>query len=113
MRACLGRQVEHRAGKQRVGGTVGGQHQADRLERFADDERDTVLGGLQKKLAVDAGREAGDDNGRDVLQRKFLFTFRRLAGQLAVFATKRALRRVYADDVVGHGAMPVSVFLTI
>ena len=51
---------------------------------------------------MNARRETRDDNRSDILQRKLSFAFRRLARQLAVFATKRALRRVYADDVVGH-----------
>ena len=67
-----------------------------------------MLGGLQKQVAVNGRRETCNNNGRDVFQRQLLFAFRRFAGQLAVFATKRALRRVYADDVVGHEAMPVS-----
>lgn len=72
-----------------------------------------MFGGFQKQLAVNAGRKAGDDNRRYILQREFAFALRRFAGQLAVFATKRALRRVYADDVVGHDAIPVSgVFKT-
>ena len=99
---ALGVRLSMRAGKHRVRGTVGRQHQADRLERFADDERHALLGGFQKKLAVNGCRKTGDDDGRHILQRKFLFTFRRFAGQLAVSATQRALRRVYADDVVGH-----------
>ena len=85
------REVEHGAGKNRVRGAIGRQHQADRLERFADDERDAVLGGFQKKFAVDAGRKTGDDDGRHILQRKFAFAFRRFAGQLAVFATQASI----------------------
>ena len=104
-RPRFGREIEQRAGKQRVRGTVRRQHQADRLERFADDEGDAMLGRLQKQLAVNGCRKTGDNNGRHILQRKFLFTFRRFASQLAVSATKRALRRVYADDVVGHASV--------
>ena len=108
MRAGARREIEHGAGKNRVRGAIGRQHQADRLERFADDERHAMLGRFQKKFAVDGGRKTGDDDGCHILQRKFLFAFRRFAGQLPVPATKRALRRVNADDVVGHAAMPVS-----
>ena len=61
-----------------------------------------MFGGFKKKLAVNGRRETGDDNGRHILQRELLFPFRRFAGQLPVFTTKRALRRVYADDVVRH-----------
>lgn len=98
----FGREIDHRPGKDGVGGTIGRQHEADRLEGFTNDEGDTVLGGFQKEFAVDGRRETGDDDGCHVLQGKPLFPFRRFASQLAVFATKRALRRVYADDVVGH-----------
>ena len=107
-RPRFGGEIEQRAGKHRVRGTVGRQHQADRLERFADDERDAMLGGFQKKFAVNGCRKTGDDNGRHILQRELAFALRRFAGQLAVFATKRALRRVYADDMIGHDSMPVS-----
>ncbi len=112
-RPRLWRQVDHRARKHGVCGTIRRQHEADGLERFADDERDAVLGRFQKQFAVDDRRKTGDDDRCHVLQRKFAFTFRRFAGQLAVFATNRTLRRVYADDVVGHDAMPVSGVLTI
>ena len=72
-----------------------------------------MLGGFQKKFAVNGCRETSDNDGCHVLQRKFFFTFRRLARQLSVLATNRTLRRVYADDVVGHDAMPVKVFFRI
>jgi len=62
-----------------------------------------MFGSFKKKLAVNGRRETGDDNGRHILQGELaLRSIRRLAGQLAVFATQRALRRVYADDVVRH-----------
>jgi len=47
-----------------------------------------MFGGFQKKFAVDGCGEAGDDDGRNIFQRKFSLTVRRFAGQLAVFATK-------------------------
>ena len=108
------REIEHGAGKHRIRRAVGREDEADRLERFTDDERDAMLGGFQKKIAVNACREAGDDNGRHILQRKFLFTFRRLAGQLSVPTTQGAVGGVNADDVVGHGffSAPVSDVLT-
>ena len=102
MRPDARREIEHGAGKNGVGGAVGRDDQADRFEGFADDEGDAVLGGFQEKLAMDAGREAGDDDRCHVLQRQSAFAFRRFAGQLAVSATQGALRRVYADDVIGH-----------
>ena len=102
MCACPGRKIEHGTTQDCVCGTIRRENEADRFERFTDDERDAMLGRFQEKVAVNGRREAGDNNGRHILQRKFLFTFRCFAGQLAVFATKRALRRVYADDVVGH-----------
>ena len=61
-----------------------------------------MLGRFKKKLAVDGRGKTGNDNGRHILQRELLFPFRRFARQLPVFAAKRALRRVYADDVVRH-----------
>ena len=106
------RQREQGAREQRIRRAIGRQHEADRLERFADDQRHPMLGRFEEEMAVNGRREAGDDDGCDVLQRKLLFAFRRLARQLPVFATKRALRRVYADDVVGHAEMPVSGVLT-
>lgn len=107
------REIEHGAGKQRIGGTIGRQDQADRFERFADNQRHPMLGRLQKKLAMNRRRKTGDYNGRHVLQRKLPFAFRSFARQLPVFTTQRALRRVYADDVVGHALIPVSRLLRI
>src|ERR1035438_4663086 len=100
MRAGAGREREHRSGKNRVRGTIGRKHKTDRLERFANDERDTMLGGLQKKFAVDAGRETGDDDRRHVLQRELALAFRRLAGQLSIPAAQAALWTIYADNMI-------------
>jgi hypothetical protein len=95
-----GREPEHRAGKNGIRGTIGWKHQANRLERFADNERNTMLGRFQEKFTVDAGRKTGDDDGRHVLQRKFTFAFRRFAGQLSIPAAQTALWTINADNVV-------------
>src|SRR5947207_14931962 len=71
-----------------------------------------MLGRLQKKIAMNRSREAGNNYGRHIFQRKFLFPFRRFAGQLPVPATQGALGRVDVDDVVGHDAMPVNGVLS-
>ncbi len=49
------REIQHRARKNRVRGTIRRQHQTHRLERFANDQGDAMLGGFQKKLAMNAG----------------------------------------------------------
>ena len=102
VRAGAWREIEHRAGKNRVRRPICRKHKADRLERFTNDERDAVFGRFQKKFAVNGRRKTGDDNGCDIFQRKFAFAFRCFTSQLAVFATQRALRRVYGNNVVGH-----------
>jgi hypothetical protein len=62
-----------------------------------------MFGRFKKKLAVNGRRKTGDDNGRHILQRELaLGSIRCFASQLPVLATERALRRVYADDVVRH-----------
>jgi hypothetical protein len=106
MRPRARRQIEHGAGKKRVRRTIGREDQADRLERFTDNQRHALLGRLQKEFTMDGRRKTGDNNGRHVLQRELaLNSIRRFACQLAVLATQRALRRVYADNMVRHASL--------
>src|SRR5439155_21697380 len=59
-------------------------------------------------MTVNIRRKTCDDDRRHILQGKDLglFVVAGLAYQLSVSATDRALRRIYADDVVGHGTCP-------
>ena len=68
-----------------------------------------MLGRFEKQIAVNGRREAGDDDGRYIFQWQGLVLFAgHFAGQLAVFAAKRTLRRVYADYVVRHAFLSAS-----
>jgi hypothetical protein len=68
-----------------------------------------VLRRFEKEMTVQLRREAGDDDGGNILQRqrsRFRLT-RNAASQLSVAATNRTLRRIYADDVVGHATSSI------
>lgn len=67
-----------------------------------------MLRRFEEQMTVHLRREAGDNDRGNILQREFLFPFRRFANQLPVSTTNRTLRAVYADDVIGHTGMPVS-----
>lgn len=95
-------QVQQGTREQGVGGTIGREDEADGFERLADDQSYAVLGRFQEEMTVNGRREAGDDNRRDIFERKFPLAVGRFAGQLPILATERALRRINADDVVGH-----------
>src|SRR5688572_6431620 len=60
VRPCARSKCEHRTGKDRIRRTIRRKHEADRFERFADDQRDAMFGRLEKKLAMNRSREAGD-----------------------------------------------------
>jgi len=102
--ACFFWKPEQSAGEQGVCGAVGRKDQRDGLKGFAQDERHAVFGRFQNEVTVDAGREAGDDDGCDVLHGQLFFAFRRFADKLPVPAREGALRGVDVDDVEGHAA---------
>lgn len=90
------------AREQRVGCAAGGQQQRDRLEFFADDERDAVPRGFEKQVAVDARGKTRDDDRGDVFEREL---FRHAVGgadELPIPTRQIDLGCVDADDVIGH-----------
>lgn len=104
-----GGKIDEGAGKQCIAGAVSGEDETDGFKGFADDKRDAVLGGLEKKIAVDGGRKTGDDNSRHILQRQASFTFLGFTGQLAVAAGQLTLRPINVDDVIRQKARRLSV----
>lgn len=99
---CFRGHVHQSTGEEGIGGAIGGQDQADGLERLANDQGHALLGGLQKEVAVNRGGETGDDDCRNIFERKFTFGLGRFADELAITATEAAVGAVDVYNVIGQ-----------
>src|SRR6478609_4495767 len=107
MRPHSGREIEHGARENRIGGTIGWKDETYGFEGFTNNQCHSVLGCLKEKVAVNGGRETGDDDGSDIFQWEFSLAFGSLAGQLPIPATQGAIGAIYTDNMIRHATCSV------